>query len=78
MTRANTCKDYADEGSVSGVPTSGIYILRDITGKTFEVFCDFDSEKGFAWTLIESFSFSNNGKVQHEHFSKDKPYGENG
>ena len=38
---------------------SGLYEIIDDDNKTFEAFCDFDSEPGFAWNLIQSFSLSN-------------------
>ena len=38
---------------------SGLYKIIDDNNKTFQVFCDFDSEPGFAWNLIQSFSLSN-------------------
>ena len=39
----------------------------------YEVFCDAISEKGFAWTLIESFSFRNNNEFADKAFFKDFP-----
>ena len=38
---------------------SGLYKITDDNNETFQVFCDFDSEPGFPWNLIQSFSFSN-------------------
>ena len=38
---------------------SGLYKIIDDKNDTFQVFCDFDSEPGFAWNLIQSFSLSN-------------------
>ncbi|XP_028410331.1 uncharacterized protein LOC114532941 [Dendronephthya gigantea] len=52
-----TCMDYwKDEIK----PKSGRYTIR-AQGESFEVYCDFDSEKDIAWTLFESFD------LQHEH-----------
>ena len=39
----------------------------------YEVFCDAISEKGFVWTLIESFSFRNNDEFADKAFYKDFP-----
>ena len=41
-----------------------MYIVEDDSNETFQVFCDFDSEPGFAWNLIESFSLSNKNLFQ--------------
>ena len=38
---------------------SGLYKIINDDNETFQVFCDFDSEPGFAWNLIQSFSLSN-------------------
>ena len=39
----------------------------------YEVFCDAISEKGFIWTLIESFSFRNNNEFADKAFYKEYP-----
>ena len=51
-----SCQDY----KAAGVDKSGMYKIIDNTNLTLQVFCDFNSEPGFAWNLIESFSLSNN------------------
>ena len=38
--------------------SSGLYTITDDSDQSFQVFCDFDSEPGFAWNLIQSFSLS--------------------
>ena len=43
----------------AGEKQSGLYTIIDDSSQSFQVFCDFDSEPGFAWTLIQSFSLSN-------------------
>lgn len=43
---------------------SGVYDLND----TFQTYCDFDSEAGKAWTLIESFSLANKALYQNQPF----------
>ncbi|PFX34670.1 hypothetical protein AWC38_SpisGene506 [Stylophora pistillata] len=55
-----SCQDYKAAGSTA----SGLYTLNDDNSQTFQVFCDFDSEPGFAWNLIESFSLSNSHLFQ--------------
>ena len=36
----------------------GFYTIIDDSNQYFQVFCDFYSEPGFAWNLIQSFSLS--------------------
>ena len=50
-----SCQDY----KAAGENTSGLYEVIDNSNRTFQVFCDFHSEPGFAWNLIQSFSLSN-------------------
>ena len=50
-----SCQDYKAAGSTA----SGLYTVTDDRNQTFQVFCDFDSEPGFTWNLIESFNLSN-------------------
>ena len=50
-----SCQDYKEAGSNS----SGLFTVIDGNNKKFQVFCDFHSEPGFSWNLIESFSLSN-------------------
>ena len=49
------CQSYKS----AGINVSGLYKIIDDNNETFQVFCDFDSEPGFAWNLIQSFSLSN-------------------
>ena len=49
-----SCQGY----KAAGISVSGLYKIIDDDNETFQVFCDFDSEPGFAWNLIQSFSFS--------------------
>ena len=48
--KPTTCQDYWTVPK----PSSGIYKVYDSNGNAFQVFCDFDSEKGIAWTLVTS------------------------
>ena len=41
-------------------PLNGIYNIVDQHNNSFPVYCDFHSEPGFAWTLIQSHSLQNN------------------
>ena len=51
-----------------------MYQLFDPTTMSmYEVFCDAISEKGFVWTLIESFSFRNNNEFADKAFYKEYP-----
>ena len=54
-TQTRSCQDY----KAAGVDKSGLYEVIDNTNQTLQVFCDFNSEPGFAWNLVESFSLSN-------------------
>ena len=60
-----SCQDYKAAGSTA----SGLYTVNDDNNQTFQVFCDLDSEPGFAWNLIESFSLSNKHRFQVFAFS---------
>ena len=43
----------------AGERSSGLYTIIDNSSQSFQEFCDFHSEPGFAWNLIQSFSLSN-------------------
>ncbi|KAL9968545.1 hypothetical protein ACROYT_G020653 [Oculina patagonica] len=57
-----SCQDY----KAAGVNKSGLYAIENDSNQTFQVFCDFDSEPGFVWNLIESFSLSNKHLFQKD------------
>lgn len=40
----------------SGRHTNGVYQIRDETNSVQNIFCDFESEPGMAWTLVQSYS----------------------
>ena len=63
------CKDLAKHGAF----TSGKYFIVSSVNQTFSVFCDTESESGFVWTLIQSFSLANNGFVRKRPFVVDFP-----
>ena len=47
---------------------SGIYNIVDQHGMSFPVYCDFASEDGVAWTLIQSHSLQNNNVFKGKAF----------
>ncbi|KAJ7363613.1 hypothetical protein OS493_009775 [Desmophyllum pertusum] len=60
-----SCQDY----KAAGENTSGLYEVIDNSNRTFQVFCDFHSEPGFAWNLIQSFSLANKDLVKVKIFN---------
>ena len=49
-----SCQAY----KAAGERSSGLYTITDDSNQSFQVFCDFASEPGFAWNLIQSFRLS--------------------
>ena len=57
---------------------SAVYTLYDPTSKSFyQTFCDFTSEKGFVWTLLDSFSLANKIYYKNQPLSQDYPLNQN-
>ena len=57
---------------------SAVYTLFDPTSKSFyQTFCDFTSEKGFVWTLLDSFSLANKNHYNAQPLFKDYPVNQN-
>ena len=57
---------------------STVYTLYDPAGKSFyQTFCDFTSENGFLWTLLESFSLANKNDFSAQPFFQDYPVNQN-
>ena len=57
---------------------STVYTLYDPAGKSFyQTFCDFTSETGFVWTLLESFSLINNNDFMTQTFNRDYAVNQN-
>ena len=54
---------------------SGLYQLPVTSPLT--VYCDFDSEKGFVWTLIESFAYMNQAMFRERAFYYNVPVNQN-
>ena len=73
-TNPRSCADFMVE---SVKPLSGEYSIVDDNGKPFPVYCDFDSEPGFAWTMIVSFSRDNAPAVKDQGLLEDLPVNEN-
>ena len=56
------------------VRPNGIYSIVDERSNVLPVYCDFTSETGFTWTLIQSYSLQNNAKFKGKaFFHHDKP-----
>lgn len=70
--RPRSCKDLA----TNGVKTSGMNKVYDSENKSFQIYCDFDSEPGRVWALIQSFSFENNGLFKSKRFGVNSPVNE--
>lgn len=52
---------------------SGLYPITLPSGNKMNVYCDFHSQPGFVWTLIESFAFADMLKYQAKAFVRDFP-----
>ncbi|RDD46106.1 hypothetical protein TrispH2_001764 [Trichoplax sp. H2] len=61
----------ADVRSKYQVHQNGYYTIYDSTNKPYLAFCDFRSDPGFSWTLIESIS---RGNAQTSNFRKSFQY----
>ena len=69
--RATSCKEQLQKNRGS---RSRVYQLFDPTTiSLYEVFCDANSEKGFVWTLIESFSRRSKKVFANKPFYKGYP-----
>ena len=58
MPKSVTCAGLRGRYRVSH---NGYYSLYDSTNKPYLAFCDFQSDPGFAWILIESISLAHFG-----------------
>ncbi|XP_067027020.1 uncharacterized protein [Acropora muricata] len=69
--RSTSCKEQLQRNPES---VSGLYQLFDEeTNSLFDEFCDFTSEVGFLWSLVESFSLANKGDFRRQPFFNDYP-----
>ena len=60
-----SCKDVT---TFKQVKTNGIYNIVDQQNTSIPVYCDFGSEPGVAWTLIQSHSLQNNDAFRDKAF----------
>ena len=72
--KPRSCKEIA----INGAKISGMHFLYDSQSNLFLVYCDFDSEAGYVWTLIQSFSLANNEMFTEHGFGVDLPVPEDG
>ena len=69
-----SCKDIAK----SGASTSGKYVIFNSTNEPFSVYCDLQSEPGFVWALIQTFSLANKDTFKLIGFGTDFPVNQHG
>ena len=62
-----SCKDIAKNGTSK----SGKYDIYDSNNERFSVYCDLQSEPGFIWTFIQSFSLAKRNVFQKARFGKN-------
>jgi len=55
-----------------------MHFLYDSQNNLFPVYCDFDSEAGYAWALIQSFSLANRNQFKDYRSGVDHPVNEDG
>ena len=58
---------------LSGRHENGIYQIRNESNGTLNVYCDFASEPGAAWTLVQSYSLEKGEKNSVKDIFSDKP-----
>ena len=58
---------------LSGSHANGIYQIRNKANETLNVYCDFDSEPGAAWTLVQSYSLEKGRMVTVNDIFSNKP-----
>ena len=69
---ARSCKDLV----TNGAKISGMHFLYDSQNRSFPVYCDFDSEVGYVWALIQSFSLAKKGHFTEDRFGVNLPFNE--
>ena len=68
----STCKEHkANLASARHEVKSGLFPLPGPQNTYYSVFCDFDSEERFSWTVIESFTKANKGVFTDKPFYKN-------
>ncbi|XP_028391904.1 uncharacterized protein LOC114516577 [Dendronephthya gigantea] len=68
-----TCLDYWTD---QVKPLSGEYSVVGPDGKSYKIFCDFDSEDKMAWTLFQSFDVAHEAPLMYKSLSADLPLNE--
>ena len=58
---------------VSGRHENGIYTIVDEANHTLNVYCDFNTEPGAAWTLVQSCSLDKGSRYSENDIFSDKP-----
>ena len=58
---------------LSGRHTNGIYQIVNVTNGVLNVYCDFESEPGGAWTLVQSYSLEKGQRGSEKDIFSDKP-----
>ena len=66
------------EVAKNGHNVSGMFDVYDSQKNIFRVYCDLNSEVGYVWTLIQSYSLANNHQFKSSGFSVDHPVNEEG
>lgn len=66
LRRPRNCAEVWDQGWRQ----SGRYVVLDHNENNLTMYCDFDSEPEFLWTLVESFSLENVGQFRYMPFFK--------
>ena len=67
MKHPRSCKDIAKNNASA----SGKYDIYDSNSDRFSVYCDLQSEPGFIWTLIQSFSLARGKAFENAGFGKN-------
>lgn len=68
-----SCKDIARNEASS----SGKYNILNSANELFSVYCDLQSQPGFVWALIQSFSIANKDIYKDKGFGTDFPVNDN-
>ena len=68
--RMESCRSYRHAGTL----TPGNYPVLDNDNKSFQVYCDFDTNSNMAWTLVQSYEFAKRNDEPYKFtFQYDSP-----
>lgn len=67
--RLQSCHDIL----LSGRHANGIYQIVNLTNSVLSVYCDFESEPGAAWTLVQSYSLKKGQRNSEKDIFSEKP-----